>query len=86
MKQLYEDTFGEAYVRAAGRQCRYRPLGRGGGLVCPLGRGRRQFAHSGVVGAGAVIGAAQQSGFYQQRPRGGIKKPRLAQKVAYSGV
>jgi hypothetical protein len=52
----------------------------------PSGVVGARTAHSGVVGAGAVIAAAQQSGFYQQRPRGGIKKPRLAQKVAYSGV
>ena len=51
MKQLYENTFGEDYVRAA----------------APL---LARSAHSGALPDVAYSGvAAQQSGFYNQRPR-----------------
>ena len=76
MKQLYEETFGEDYVRAA-------PTAHSG--VAPAGFAHSgvaaaSFAHSGVVGvtafahsgvalARAAMVAARQSSFYSERPR-----------------
>lgn len=67
MKQLYEDTFGEDYVRTAVAQSAHSgvvtgALAHSGALP--------DIAHSGAaVQAGAAIAAAQQSSFYRQRPR-----------------
>src|SRR5450830_833269 len=65
MKELYEDTFGEDYLRAAV------PAYNAHSGVVTGG-----FAHSGAVPdvaysgvAAAAIAAAQQSSFYRQRPR-----------------
>ncbi len=81
MKELYEDTFGEDYVRtAAPAQRAYSGVVTGafahsGALPDIAHSGALpDIAHSGVVDAsavqaGAAIAAAQQSGFYSQRPR-----------------
>lgn len=66
MKQLYEDTFGEAYLRAPAANADTAHSGVIGAGLAHSGAIGASFAHSGVIGAGAVI-AAQQ--FYQQRPR-----------------
>ena len=78
MKQLYEDTFGEDYVRAAapaaiahsGVAVKVAHSGVAATEIAHSGVAA-QFAHSGVVGAqvDAVIAAAQQSSFYSLRPR-----------------
>ncbi|MYM65549.1 glycine-rich domain-containing protein-like [Pseudoduganella sp. FT55W] len=103
MKQLYEDTFGEDYVRKAAQAdtahsgvaaVSFAHSGLVGAQFAHSGVIGAQFAHSGVVGAkfahsgvvgaqvahSGVVGAsaaqaeaaiiaAQQSSFYQQRPR-----------------
>nr|WP_315258796.1 glycine-rich domain-containing protein-like [uncultured Duganella sp.] len=79
MQELYEDTFGEDYVRAAAPAA----TAHSGVAAADFAHSgvAAQFAHSGVAAAdiahsgvagaqaNAVIAAAQQSGFYSQRPR-----------------
>lgn len=77
MQELYEDTFGEDYVRNAAPA----DIAHSGvaakvahsGVAAQFAHSgvAAQFAHSGVAGAqtDAVIAAAQQSSFYSQRPR-----------------
>ncbi|WP_373990961.1 hypothetical protein [Duganella sp. BuS-21] len=85
MKQLYEDTFGEDYLRdAAPANPAHSGVAAGPASFAHSGVVGVQFAHSGVIGAktahsgviGAsaaqaaeVIAAARQSSFYSQRPR-----------------
>ncbi|MYM37156.1 glycine-rich domain-containing protein-like [Duganella sp. FT50W] len=78
MKALYEDTFGEAYVRdAAPADTAHSGVAAAdfahSGVAAKVAHSgvAAQFAHSGVAGAqaDAVIAAAQQSSFYSVRPR-----------------
>ncbi|MYM24772.1 glycine-rich domain-containing protein-like [Duganella sp. FT135W] len=81
MKELYEDTFGEDYVRGDSAHsgvvtapANFAHSGVVGVRFAHSGVVGAQTAHSGVVGASvtqaqAAIAAAQQSRFYSQRPR-----------------
>jgi hypothetical protein len=85
MKTLYEETFGEEYVRGAApadsahsgvAAASYAHSGVAAAAFAHSGVAAAAFAHSGVAAkvahsgvAGAAIIAAQQSSFYSLRPR-----------------